>query len=255
MKQQMVIKNLSLSYQDKKGEQILALKNLSLSINKGEFIAVVGPSGCGKTSLLYLLGGLMHPSKGDILLNGKKVKGPGKDRSIVFQDSLLLPWRTVAGNISFGLEIQKVPKEEMLKQRQYYIDLVQLTGFENYYPHQLSGGMKQRVNLARALCSDPEILLLDEPFAHLDAQTRELMQQELLNVYQKTKKTFVFVTHDIEEALFLADRVVVLGKRPGQIKEVLNVHLPRPRKLTAKEAIIIGRLRKKVWRLINETKK
>jgi len=255
MKQQLVIKNLSLSFTDKQGGQIQVLKKLSFSINKGEFISIVGPSGCGKTSLLYLLGGLLQPGNGEILLNDKQVIGPGKDRSIVFQDSLLLPWRTVSGNVSYGLEIQKVSKEEIKKRSQYYIDLVQLSGFENYYPHQLSGGMKQRVNLARALCSDPEILLLDEPFAHLDAQTRELMQKELLNIYQKTKKTFIFVTHDIEEALFLADRVVVLSKRPGQIKEVLNVHLPRPRKLTAKESVIIGRLRKKVWRLINETKK
>lgn len=251
----LAVNNMSLVFENSGTGKVAALDKISLTVNKGEFIAVVGPSGCGKTSFLYCLAGLLKPTKGEIILNGQRVKGCDKSRSIVFQDPLLLPWRTVSGNVSFGLEMQKALREEVIKKSQYYIDLVELSGFEKYYPHQLSGGMRQRVNLARALCSDPEILLLDEPFSHLDAQTRELMQQELLNIYRKTKKTFIFVTHDIEEALFLADRVVVLGKRPGQIKEVLNVRLPRPRKLTAKESIVINNLRKKVWRLINENKK
>lgn len=251
----LVINNLSLTFENSRTGKVAALEKISLSVNKGEFVAVVGPSGCGKTSFLYCLAGLLKPTKGEIILNGERVRGCDKSRSIVFQDPLLLPWKTVLGNVGFGLEMQKAPQPEIRKQSSYFINLVQLSGFEKYYPHQLSGGMRQRVNLARALCSDPEILLLDEPFSHLDAQTRELMQQELLNIYQKTKKTFIFVTHDIEEALFLADRVVVLGKRPGQIKEILNVRLPRPRKLSAKESIVINRLRKKVWRLINEAKK
>lgn len=251
----LAISNLSLIFKNNQAGQVKALKDISLEIKQGEFVALVGPSGCGKTSFLNCLVGLLNPTEGKITLIGEEIKGCSKARSMVFQDPLLLPWRTVLGNISFGLEMQKAPKEEILKQSQYYLKLVKLSSFAQYYPHQLSGGMRQRVNLARALCSNPEILLLDEPFSHLDAQTRELMQQELLQIYQKTKKTFVFVTHDIEEAIFLADRVVVLSKRPGKIKKIIPVNLPRPRQLAIKETVQFGKLRKKVWREVaDETK-
>lgn len=249
----LIIDNLILTYQNSKNlGETKVLKNVSFSVAKGEFVAIVGPSGCGKTSLLYCLAGLQKPTGGKIIIDGEEIKGCGKDRSLVFQDPLLLPWRNVLSNIGYGLEMQKLSKNEILKQSKYYLKLVRLAGFENHYPHQLSGGQRQRVNLARAICSDPEILLLDEPFSHLDALTRELMQQELLALYEKTKKTFIFVTHDIEEAIFLASRVVVLSKSPGTIKAIIPINFGRPRELSFKGSTVFSKLRKKIRRLIYE---
>lgn len=210
-------------------EKFIAVDNFNLKVKKGEFITVVGPSGCGKSTFLDILAGLSKPTSGNVYIDGKLITGPALDRGIILQGYALFPWRTVEKNIEFGLEIKKIPKEERKKISEKFIDLVGLKGFENRYPHELSGGMKQRVAIARALAYDPEVLLMDEPFAAVDAQTRESLQEELLNIWEKTNKTIVFITHSIEEAVFLADRVVVMATNPGRIKEIINVKLPRPR--------------------------
>jgi NitT/TauT family transport system ATP-binding protein len=209
----------------------------------GEFVCVLGPSGCGKTTLLRIIAGLEEPTGGTILLNNKEITGPGSDRGMVFQEFGLFPWRTVRKNIEFGLEIRKVEKEERRKISDKYIDLVGLKGFENSHPYELSGGMKQRVGIARALANDPEILLMDEPFGALDAQTRNLMQKELLRIWSEMKKTVVFITHSVDEAVFVADRVVVMSARPGNIRYVFNVEWERPRDRASVE---FASLRKKI---------
>jgi NitT/TauT family transport system ATP-binding protein len=209
----------------------------------GEFVCVLGPSGCGKTTLLRIIAGLEEPTGGTILLNKKEITDPGSDRGMVFQEFGLFPWRTVRKNIEFGIEIRKVEKEERRKISDKYIDLVGLKGFENSHPYELSGGMKQRVGIARALANNPEILLMDEPFGALDAQTRNLMQKELLRIWSETKKTVVFITHSVDEAVFVADRVVVMSARPGKIRYVFNVGWERPRDRASVE---FASLRKKI---------
>lgn len=212
------------------GEFIQAVQDISLKMKPQEFVCIVGPSGCGKTSFLNAVAGLLPYNKGNLLLDGQKISGPGKDRSVVFQSAALLPWRTVFGNVKYGLELRGTETAVMMKKVQSMIELVGLAGHENKYPNELSGGMQQRVNLARALASDPELLLLDEPFAALDAQTREVMQTELLRIWQETGKTALFITHQIDEAVFLADRVVVLSKGPESVvSAVIDIHLSRPR--------------------------
>ncbi|MDR2131971.1 MAG: ABC transporter ATP-binding protein [Clostridiales Family XIII bacterium] len=212
-------------------ESFVALKDVNLKVESGEFVTVVGPSGCGKSTLLFLLSGLASPSRGEILINGDKVTGPALNCGIVLQGYALFPWRSVRKNIEFGLELKSVPKKERKEISDYYINLVDLTGFENHYPYQLSGGMQQRVAIARVLAYDPDVLLMDEPFAAVDAQTRETMQDELLNIWEKTQKTIVLVTHNIEEAIGLADRVAVMSRNPGTIRDVVPVNLPRPRRI------------------------
>ncbi len=212
-------------------EAFNALSDFDLTIREGEFVTVVGPSGCGKSTLLDILIGLSKPDDGQILIDGKQISGPALDRGIVLQGYALFPWRSVRRNIEFGLEIKHVPKRERAEISGHFIKLVGLEGFENHYPYELSGGMQQRVAIARALAYDPEVLLMDEPFAAIDAQTRELMQDELLSIWEKTGKTVIFVTHNIEEAVGLADRVAVVSKSPGRIKEVIQVELPRPRRI------------------------
>lgn len=209
--------------------RVTALENLDLDIYRGQFTVLIGPSGCGKSTLLYMLAGFEHPSSGSILMNGKQVEKPGPDRGFVFQDYALFPWKTVLGNIRFGLENNGWAKADADAKAREYIKLVNLDGFEDAYPHTLSGGMKQRVGIARALAYDPDLLLMDEPFGALDAQTRKYMQRELRRIIETTKKTVVFVTHSVIEAVFLADRVVVLTARPGQVKGVVDVQLPYPR--------------------------
>ncbi|MFJ9645999.1 ABC transporter ATP-binding protein [Streptomyces sp. NPDC101206] len=200
-----------------------ALDGIDLEVRDGEFLAVVGPSGCGKSTLLDLLGGLARPSGGRILLDGKPVTGPGLDRGIVFQQYALLPWRTAQGNVELGLEATGVPRRQRAVRAREFLDLVGLAGFEGRHPHELSGGMRQRVAIARALAYDPDVLLMDEPFAALDAQTRESLQDELRRIWQHTGKTVVFITHGIEEAVYLGQRVAVMTSRPGRIKEVVPI--------------------------------
>jgi NitT/TauT family transport system ATP-binding protein len=216
-------------YQDRLERSTPVLDEIDLAVAEREFVAIVGPSGCGKTTLLRIAAGLIPPSRGQVLVDGRPVVGPGRDRAMVFQDPALLPWRTVLGNMAYGVECIRVPPRQALDVARPWLDLVGLQGFDHHYPHEISGGMQQRVNLARALAVDPQILLMDEPFAALDAQMRETMQSELLRVWARAPKTVVFVTHDIGEALYLADRVVVLTARPARIRDVVAVTLPRPR--------------------------
>lgn len=214
--------------------ELEALRSIDIAVETGEFISVVGPSGCGKTTFLRMVAGLEPSTSGTIVMDGKPLAGPGGNRGFVFQNDSLLPWRTVLSNALIGPEVAgKVGANE----RQRTLDLLQLVGlggFENYYPRQLSGGMRQRVNLARALAIDPDVLLMDEPFASLDAQTREIMQTELLRIWEQGRKTVLFVTHQIDEAVFLSDRVVVFARRPGRLQESVEIKLPRPRSLAIK---------------------
>ena len=208
---------------------LVALYNISLAIRKNEFVSLLGPSGCGKTTLIRIIAGLLTADRGEVLVNSQVVNSPGRDRCMVFQQFGLLPWRTVVSNVEFGLEIDGVPRDERRALAEKYLELVGLKGFENYYPHQISGGMQQRVGIARALSKKPEILLMDEPFGAVDAQTREQLQEELLKIWAQTENTVVFVTHSIDEAIYLSDRVVVMQARPGRIKEEVTIDLPRPR--------------------------
>jgi NitT/TauT family transport system ATP-binding protein len=208
---------------------LVALYNITLSIHKNEFVSLLGPSGCGKTTLIRIIAGLIAADRGDVLVDGKAVTAPGRDRCMVFQQFGLLPWRTVLSNVEFGLEIEGAPREQCFEVAQKYLELVGLKGFDDYYPHQISGGMQQRVGIARALSKKPDILLMDEPFGAVDAQTREQLQEELLKIWAQTDTTVIFVTHSIDEAIYLSDRVVVMQSRPGRIKEEFAVDLPRPR--------------------------
>jgi NitT/TauT family transport system ATP-binding protein len=231
---------------------LVALDGVNLKVMDGEFVSIVGPSGCGKTTFLSVVDGLIPASAGRILVDGVQVNEPGPDRAVVFQDASLLPWRTVAGNVVYGLECQGVPAREARERAQAFIDMVGLGGFEQHYPYELSGGMQQRVNLARALVMDPKILLMDEPFASLDAQTREVMQEELLQIWRKAEKTVLFVTHQIDEAIFLSDRVVVFSGRPGKVKDIIAVGLDRPRDLGIKREPGFHAIEDRIWGLIED---
>lgn len=224
------VENLDISYDRPDGAgKLVAVRDANLSIEKGTFVTIVGPSGCGKSSLLMAIDGLVQVSRGSIKVNQKPVTGPGRDRAMVFQEFSLLPWRTVIDNVRFGLEMHRWTLDDLDERSRRFIRLVGLAGFEDYHPHQLSGGMRQRVGIARALAVDPEILLMDEPFGALDAQTREVMGNELLRIWEQNKKTALFVTHSIDEAIILADVVVVMGRNPGHIKKVIKIEFPRPR--------------------------
>ncbi len=238
---------------EREGNEVLALSDVSLTIEDGEFMAIVGPSGCGKTSLLNIIAGLLPYDEGSVSIDGRKVQGPGVDRAVVFQHSSLLPWRTIAGNVRYGMELQKrFDKSTMAERTDYFIKLVGLGGFEQHYPSELSGGMQQRVNLARALAADPAVLLMDEPFAALDAQTREFMQSELLKIWAKARKTVLFITHQINEAIYLADRVAVISARPGRVKDIFQVPFNRPRSLHLKREPEFLELEDAIWQLIEE---
>jgi len=208
---------------------VVAFRNVDLQIRNQEVLCVVGPSGCGKTTLLRCIGGLLAPSSGQVLIDGQAVDCPREGVAIVFQHFGLLPWKSVVDNVAFGLRIAGTPREVITQRLDHYIQLVGLAGFETHYPYQLSGGMQQRVGLARALAIDPEILLMDEPFASVDAQTREVLQEELLQLHERERKTMIFITHSIDEAIILGDRVAVMASRPGRIKEILTVDFARPR--------------------------
>ncbi len=234
------------------GDELVAVDGVSLQVGDGEFVSIVGPSGCGKTTFLNAVDGLLPVASGTLLLEGREIAGPGRDRAMVFQQPSLLPWRTVTGNVVYGLEMQRRKSAESRETARRLIDLVGLTGFAESWPSELSGGMQQRVNLARALATDPELLLLDEPFASLDAQTRETMQQELLRIWSQTRKTAIFITHDIAEAVFLADRVIVFTSRPGRVKLDVKIDLPRPRDLRLKREPRFVDHERAIWETIRE---
>lgn len=235
------------------GREVLALSDVSVKVEDGEFLAIVGPSGCGKTSLLNIVAGLLPYDRGTVSIDGKKVEGPGVDRAVVFQHASLLPWRSILGNVRFGMELQRRFDENTMRERaEQFIKLVGLSGFERHYPGELSGGMQQRVNLARALASDPKVLLMDEPFAALDAQTREFMQSELLKIWSAARKTVLFITHQINEAIYLADRVVVMSARPGRVKDVFKIPFGRPRTLSLKRDPRFLEIEDAIWQLVEE---
>jgi NitT/TauT family transport system ATP-binding protein len=246
-------RDIGLAYlQPRTGTPLVALDGINLRINEGEFVAIVGPSGCGKTTFLSVVDGLIASTSGQILVDGEIVTKPGPDRAVVFQDASLLPWRTVLNNVRYGLECLGVGSREAQARAVRLIALVGLTGFEHHYPHELSGGMQQRVNLARALVVDPKILLMDEPFAALDAQTRELMQEELTRIWAEARKTVLFITHQIDEAIYLADRVVVFSGRPGRVKDSIPVDIERPRPIGVKRQARFHALEDRIWGLIED---
>jgi NitT/TauT family transport system ATP-binding protein len=226
MGDRIVFRDVRHVYRPPRRRPVLALQDVSLSVRDKEFMALLGPSGCGKSTLLYLLGGFLPVESGSILVGDKPVAGPGPDRGVVFQNFALFPWKTVRQNILYGLEKAGMPKPEREQRTKELVELVHLTGFEDSFPSQLSGGMKQRVAIARTLAVEPAILLMDEPFGALDAQTRGLMHEELLAIMRRSPKTVVFVTHDVREAVYLADRVAVMTARPGRIKEIVEINRP-----------------------------
>ena len=245
-------RNITLVFSPKNREPITALSDFSLEVGKGEFVSIVGPSGCGKSSFLNILLGLIKPDGGEIQLNGAPITGPGQERAMVFQEFGLLPWRTVTANVELGLELKGIAPAQRAERATELIKLVGLKDFASHYPHELSGGMKQRVGLARALATEPEVLLMDEPFAALDAQTRDLMQMELLQIWEHTKKTVLFVTHSIEEAAYLSDRVIVMSARPGRTKDILKIDLPRPRDYEMRLTPEFNEIKLRIWAVLKE---
>ena len=235
------LSEICLSYRAQSGERLLALDHINLQVKAGEFVCIVGPSGCGKSTLLHLIAGLHSQTSGQVLVDGNPVQGTGTDRILIFQEHGLFPWLTVAENVEFGMKMKGVPKAERKEKMRHYLRLVHLGKFENSYIHQLSGGMKQRVAIARALATEPDVLLMDEPFAALDAQTRDLLHDELERIWSETGRTIIFVTHNVREAVRLGDRVVLLTFRPGRVKSEFPVSLPRPRSLEDPEVALAAR--------------
>jgi NitT/TauT family transport system ATP-binding protein len=244
------IRNLNKVFTSQGKPPVEALRDINLTIDDGEFVSIVGASGSGKSTLLRIIDGLETASSGTVQVDGRQVTRPGRDRAMVFQQDSLLPWRTVLDNVAYGLLLGGTPRAEAIATAQRFVDLTGLGGFERHYPHQLSGGMRQRVNVARALAMDPKILLLDEPFAALDAQTREIMQSELLKIWQAQRKTVLFITHQIDEAVYLSDRVIVFSARPGTVREEIPVPFPRPRELSLKRSEQFGRIVDRIWQHI-----
>lgn len=240
------IDNVYKEYQGRNGKTI-ALNGVSLDIRENEFICVVGPSGCGKSTLLNIIAGLLEPTSGTVSLDGKVIEGTGVERGVVFQQYALFPWRTVLKNVMFPLEMKKVPKAEAEAIARKYIKSVGLEGFEKSFPKELSGGMKQRVAIARAYAANPEVLLLDEPFGALDAQTRVQLQSELLETWEKEKKTCFFITHDVDEAVILAQRVIIMSARPGRIKKIVDIDIPYPRTQATKTDPRFLELKSEIW--------
>lgn len=243
-----VISNLSKTYS---GGEVLALKDINLEVHPFESLCILGPSGCGKTTLLRIIDSLIPRDHGEVLIDGKSVEQPRSDVAMVFQHFGLFPWKRLDENIAYGLQLRGTPRQEIKTAVQRYIDLMGLKGFEKCYPHQLSGGMQQRAGLARALAINPSLLLMDEPFGALDAQTREMMQEELLRILEKDKTTMIFVTHSIDEAILLGDRIVMMSRRPGRIREILPVEIPRPRQiLTVRAHPRYLELRNFIWEML-----
>jgi NitT/TauT family transport system ATP-binding protein len=248
---EIVVDRVSHHYRPPVGRPVLALEDVSLEVRNAEFLALLGPSGCGKSTLLYLIGGFLPVEAGTIVVNGKQVAGPGPDRGIVFQHFALFPWKTVRKNVLYGLERLGLPRAEREARAQSFIDLVGLSGFEDSYPSQLSGGMKQRAAIARTLAFDPRMLLMDEPFGALDAQTRSLMQTELLSIWEKTRKTVIFVTHDVHEAVYLAGRVAVMSARPGRIKTLVDTSFDKDDPDLHRTKTFVDKV-EEVWGLVRE---
>ncbi|GAA2579007.1 ABC transporter ATP-binding protein [Actinomadura fulvescens] len=249
----MTIDRVRKTFPARGGGEFTALDETTFDIAAGEFVVVVGPSGCGKSTLLDLLGGLTRPTAGRVLLDGAEITGPALDRGIVFQQYALFPWRTARRNIEFGLEAKRVPRRERAGIADHYLELVRLQGFGDHYPHELSGGMKQRVAIARSLAYDPGVLLMDEPFAALDAQTRDSLQDELLRIWRETGKTIVFITHGIDEAVYLGGRVAVLTARPGRVKEIVDIDLgPRDATEDLRSTPEFAAHRHRVWELLRD---
>jgi NitT/TauT family transport system ATP-binding protein len=246
---QIAVDGVSHLYRPPSGRPVLALQEVSLKVRSREFVALLGPSGCGKSTLLYLIGGFLPIETGKIFVEGRPVSAPGPDRGIVFQHFALFPWKTVRGNVLYGLERMGLPREEREKRAQAFIDLVGLRGFEDSYPSQLSGGMRQRTAIARTLAFDPSILLMDEPFGALDAQTRSLMQSELLSIWQRTPKTVIFVTHDVQEAVYLAERVAVMSARPGRIKALVDTRFEKNGSNIFKAKAFVDKV-DEIWELV-----
>jgi NitT/TauT family transport system ATP-binding protein len=235
-----------------RGSAVVAVKNLSLTVEEGEFLCLLGASGCGKSTMINMFAGFTQPTSGQVLLRGQAITGIEPRCGMVFQSYALFPWKTVRGNVEFGLKMKGVPSAERRRVAQRFIQMVKLSGFEDHYPTELSGGMQQRVTLARILAANPEVLLMDEPFAALDAMTRQVMQEELLAIQEQNRKTVVFITHNIDEALTLADRIVVLSARPGRVKAIIENDLPRPRQVNIQLTPQYIALKAQVWRYVEE---
>ncbi|MFQ5814069.1 MAG: ABC transporter ATP-binding protein [Anaerolineae bacterium] len=241
------VRQVSKLFQKRDGETFEALRRVEFAVEDDEFVSIIGPSGCGKTTLLKMIDGLVKPSEGEVLINGRAVRRPGPDRAIVFQNFVLLPWADVLTNIAFGLEVRGIGRRERGEIARAQLERMGLAGFEHHYPHELSGGMQQRVGLARALAVNPDILLMDEPFGSLDAQTRQLMQSDLLRIWQEERKTVVFITHSMDEAAYLSDRVLIMDTQPGRIKEVMDIPLPRPRDDSVRRSALFTELTAHMW--------
>ncbi|WP_333582908.1 ABC transporter ATP-binding protein [Methanoculleus bourgensis] len=244
------IKDVGKAFPKEDGTATQALEGVNLEIRDKEFVCLVGPSGCGKTTLLRIIAGLETTTTGSVTIDGNAVTGPDPKRGMVFQEYSLFPWRRVIDNIAFGLEMKGVSREERRQTAEYYLKMVGLSRFRDAYPFELSGGMRQRVAIARALANEPDVLLMDEPFGALDAQTRNRMQKELLCLWKKTEKTIVFVTHSVDEAVYLSDRIIVLSPRPGSVQEIITIPWPRPRDRTSAD---FAEVRRRVLEMINET--
>jgi NitT/TauT family transport system ATP-binding protein len=246
------VQHLTKTFQTIKGETVEAIHDIDLAVGDNQFVSIVGPSGCGKSTLLYIIAGFVAPTSGTVLVDGQAVRGPGPDRGIVFQEYALFPWRTVQDNIKYGLEEKGVPRDEVERTVQKYLRLMGLQGFQHKYPRELSGGMKQRVALARTLAYEPDVLLMDEPFGALDAQTRTVLQEELLRVWESERKTVLYVTHSIDEAVYMSDRVVLLTARPGRIKAEYSVELPRPRNMEMRGWNSYTKMSLDIWACLRE---
>jgi ABC-type nitrate/sulfonate/bicarbonate transport system ATPase subunit len=245
------VESIDLRFNSRNGGEVIALNNLSLTVPDKQFAVIVGPSGCGKSSLLDIIAGLKEPSGGECRLDGKAISGPGRERGMVFQNYSLFPWLTVLKNVAFGLTLQGQTSQTALERARHYVDAVGLSSFENAYPNQLSGGMKQRVAIARSLANDPEVILMDEPFGALDSQTRGVMQQLLLGIWEKEHKTILFVTHDIDEALFLGEKVYVMSARPGRIIDTISVDFAHPRSYELSTEPAFADLKRRIQRSLH----
>jgi NitT/TauT family transport system ATP-binding protein len=232
------------------GSHVVAVDRFSLDVEEGEFVCLLGASGCGKSTLLNMFAGFLQPTSGEVALRGEPITRIEPRCGMIFQSYALFPWKTVRKNVEFGLKMQGVQREERQRRGQHFIDMVKLKGFEDYYPAELSGGMQQRVTFARMLAADPEVLLMDEPFAALDAMTRQVMQEELLRIHERSRKTIVFITHSIDEALILANRIVVMSARPGRVKSILQNSLPTPRHVTVQLSSEYAALKAEIWKLV-----